>query len=34
VAVFWGLIDGENLTLIQLFAGAVILLGVFLTNRK
>ncbi|MBT8385427.1 MAG: DMT family transporter [Bacteroidia bacterium] len=34
VAVFWGLIDGENLTLIQLFAGAVILLGVYLTNRK
>ena len=34
VAVFWGLIDGENLTLIQLFAGSVILLGVYLTNRK
>ncbi|MGB5363626.1 MAG: DMT family transporter [Aureibaculum sp.] len=34
VAVFWGLMDGENLTLIQLFAGSIILLGVYLTNRK
>ena len=34
VAVFWGLIDGENLTFIQLIGGALILLGVYLTNRK
>ena len=34
VAVFWGLLDGENLTFIQLIGGALILLGVYLTNRK
>ncbi len=34
VAVFWGLLDGENLTIIQLFGGILILLGVYLTNRK
>jgi len=34
VAVFWGLMDGENLTVIQLIGGVLILLGVYLTNRK
>jgi drug/metabolite transporter (DMT)-like permease len=34
VAVFWGLYDGENLTAIQLIGGVLILLGVYLTNRK
>ena len=34
VAVFWGLYDGENLTIIQLSRGILILLGVYLTNRK
>ncbi|MEE9349927.1 MAG: DMT family transporter [Flavobacteriaceae bacterium] len=34
VAVFWGILDGENLTLSQLFSGFVILLGVYLMNRK
>jgi len=34
VAVFWGVLDGERLIFIQLLAGMVILLGVYLTNRK
>jgi len=34
VAIFWGALDGEQLISIQLFAGIVILLSVYLTNRK
>lgn len=34
VAVFWGVLDGEKLSLIQLFAGVIILLGVYLVNKK
>jgi len=34
IAVFWGLLDGEKLTITQLIAGLLILLGVYLTNRK
>ncbi len=34
VAVFWGLLDHENLNIIQLVAGIFILLGVYLANRK
>ena len=34
VAVMWGIIDGEKLSLIQLFAGGIILLGVWITNRS
>ncbi len=34
VAVFWGALDGEKLTLVQLIGGLLILLGVYLTNRK
>lgn len=33
VAVIWGLLDGENLSLLQLFAGGIILLGVWLVNK-
>ena len=34
VAVFWGLLDGEKLSYIQLIAGAVILVGVYLVNKS
>lgn len=34
VAVGWGLLDGENFTLVQALATILILLGVFLANRK
>ena len=33
VAVMWGIIDGEKLSLIQLLAGGIILLGVWLVNK-
>lgn len=33
VAVMWGVLDGENLSLLQLFAGGIILLGVWLVNK-
>lgn len=33
VAVIWGVIDNERLTLVQLFAGIIILLGVYLVNK-
>lgn len=34
VAVSWGLLDGEKLSEIQLFAGLIILFGVYLVNKK
>ena len=34
VAVFWGLLDGENLSMIQLVGGVIILVGVYLANKK
>jgi drug/metabolite transporter (DMT)-like permease len=34
VAVFWGLIDGEQFGVIQLLGGIIILLGVYLVNKK
>ena len=34
VAVFWGLLDHENLSLIQLLGGLIILTGVYLANKK
>lgn len=34
VAIFWGLLDGEKLSPIQIFAGIIILLGVYLVNKK
>lgn len=34
VAVFWGIIDGENLSITQAIAGIVILFGVYLVNKN
>lgn len=34
VAVIWGLIDGEKLSVVQIIAGCIILLGVYLVNSK
>lgn len=34
VAVFWGILDGEELSITQLFAGLIILLGVYLLNKS
>lgn len=33
-AIFWGLLDGEKITLLHLICMGIILLGVYLTNRK
>lgn len=33
VALFWGVLDGEKLQLGQFFAGTLILVGVYLTNK-
>ena len=33
VAIFWGLLDGEKLHISQLFAGVLILIGVYMTNK-
>ena len=33
VAVMWGLWDGEHISLLQIFAGGVILLGVYVVNK-
>lgn len=34
VAVFWGVLDGEKLSYIQILAGLLILFGVYLVNRS
>lgn len=34
VAIFWGFLDGEKLSGIQIFAGAIILFGVYLVNKN
>ena len=34
VAIFWGVLDGEELNAIQILGGLIILLGVFLVNRN
>lgn len=34
MAIFWGIIDGESLSFYQLIGGAIILLGVYLANKK
>ncbi len=34
VAIFWGVLDGENLSFIQLIAGGIILFGVYLASKK
>lgn len=33
VAIFWGVLDGERIYFDQFFAGSLILLGVYLTNK-
>ena len=33
VAIFWGVLDGERIYFDQFFAGALVLLGVYLTNK-
>ena len=34
VAIFWGVMDGEDVTLAHLFSVVIILIGVYLVNRK
>ncbi len=34
VAIFWGVLDGEKLSALQIFGGFIILLGVYLVNKK
>lgn len=34
IALFWGMLDGEEFSLLQLGAGLIILVGVYLANRK
>jgi drug/metabolite transporter (DMT)-like permease len=34
VALFWGLADGERISMIQIIATAVILVGVYLSHKK
>lgn len=34
VAIFWGFLDGEKLSIVQLIAGMIILLGVYLVNKS
>ena len=34
VAIFWGMLDGEKLSLIQLLGGVIILLGVYFVNKS
>ena len=34
VALLWGVLDGEKLSIVQVLATGIILLGVFLANRK
>ena len=33
VAITWGILDGEKISLLQFFSGLVILVGVYLANR-
>lgn len=33
-AIFWGLLDGENITFIHVICMAIVLVGVYLINRK
>lgn len=34
VAVFWGILDNESLNLIQIFGAFIVLVGVYLANKK
>ena len=33
VAIFWGVLDGEKLSVVQVFGGVIILIGVYLVNK-
>jgi len=34
IAIFWAILDGETLTIMQFFATAIILIGVYMVNKK
>jgi drug/metabolite transporter (DMT)-like permease len=34
VALTWGFLDGEGFSMLQAFASLIILLGVYLANKK
>ena len=34
VSIFWGVMDGENFSMNQLFATIIIVIGILLTNKK
>jgi drug/metabolite transporter (DMT)-like permease len=34
VSIFWGVMDGENFSINQLFATIIIVIGILLTNKK
>jgi drug/metabolite transporter (DMT)-like permease len=34
VAIFWGVLDGEKLSPVQIFGGVIIFVGVYLVNKK
>lgn len=34
VAIFWGVLDGEKITLLQILSGLIIILGVYLANKS
>ena len=34
VAIFWGVLDGESLSSLQMIASTIILLGVYLSHRR
>jgi drug/metabolite transporter (DMT)-like permease len=34
VAIFWGVLDGEKLSSLQIFGGIIILVGGYLVNKK
>ncbi len=34
MAIFWGITDGESLSIYQIIGGAIILVGVYLANKK
>ena len=34
VAITWGVLDGEKITLFQVFSGAIVMFGVYLVNKS
>jgi drug/metabolite transporter (DMT)-like permease len=34
VAIFWGFLDGEKLSYLQIVSGIIILFGVYMVNKK